>query len=551
MLKKLTAIRIIVSILIGILTIRLFYLQIINGSRLAKAASSQRVSQIEIDKVRGKILDRFGVPFTDRSTSTYCVLFPQTFKDMNQELEEVTSILEIDGEDIKKQFNIKNQPILLKINEEKKTRLKELNISGLSTIEVLNRYDEASLARHVVGYINKIDETGESGIEKAYDLNLITDKEIKVGVVTDALFNTIKGYGYRLIGAGIDEKTTNIKTTLDYDIQKIVESVMENYHMTGAVVVESIHNGDVVAMASKPDYDQNNIAQFLENSNSALFNRAVAAYNLGSIFKIIDVAAFLQQGGDPSTVYYCPGYATVGDTEFRCSSYSIGGHGYVDLERAFAESCNTYFINMGIRMGTKPLTDMAKRFGLATYTGLNMQGINESPGKLPDFNKNLKDGNAANVSIGQGDVMATPLQVADMVATVANGGIKNKVNIIDSFVDLNMKKQKIIRDDSATRVIDAKIAESIKFMMEQVTTTGTGTRANLSKYGGAAGKTGSAETGQMIGEKKLTHAWFAGYFPLKSPKYAISVFVEGGDSGGRNAAPIFAEIAQKIMELGL
>lgn len=550
MLKKIIGIRIFVSVLICLLIAKLFYLQIIEGGRLARQATSQRISQTEVSKVRGQILDKYGVPFTDRSSASYIVLFPQLFNELLPgELSEVSKILDTDMSNIKKQFESKNQPILIKADSEKEAEIKDMNLQGISTVETLNRYDDSSLARHLIGYLNKIDEQGQSGIEKAYNVELSTENKLKVGVVTDALFNTIKGYGYRLIG-DTSGKTTNVKTTLDYDIQKIVESVMEDYHITGAVVVENVKNGDIAAMASKPDYDQNNIAQFLENSNSALFNRAVASYNLGSIYKIIDVAAYLEAGGDPSTIYYCPGYETIGDTEFKCSSYASGGHGNLNLIEAFSQSCNTYFIKLGTKMGTKPLIDMARRFGLSSYTGINNQKISESTGSLPDFSKNLKDGNAANVSIGQGDVMATPLQVADIVATIANGGVKNKINLIDSLVDSDMKKVKTIRENKATRILDKNIAESIKQMMEEVTKSGTGTKANLSSYGGSAGKTGSAETGQMIGEKKLTHAWFAGYFPQKTPKYAISVFIEGGDSGGKNAAPIFAEIAQKIMEKG-
>jgi peptidoglycan glycosyltransferase/penicillin-binding protein 2 len=143
--------------------------------------------------------------------------------------------------------------------------------------------------------------------------------------------------------------------------------------------------------------------------------------------------------------------------------------------------------------------------------------------------------------------MATSLQVADIVATIANGGIKNKVNIVDSIVDSRGNKVKQIRNDAGKRIIPKEVCDKIRQLMEEVTITGTGTKANLDEYGGAGGKTGSAETGQYENGEKVVHAWFAGYFPKLNPKYSISVFIENGKSGGTVAAPIFEEIAKNIM----
>lgn len=549
--KRFIFLKVTITIAVILLVVRVFYLQIIDGKDLARSAAAQRMVETELPKPRGNILDKYGIPLTNRSVGYYSVLFPQVLKEKPEQLDLICKVLGLNSDNIAKYINTRPEPMVLKSTPSSYNQFNDLKLSGVTSIEALNRYDVDSVAKHVVGYIKKSNQAGEAGLEKAYDKFISEESESAVGVVTDARFKIINGLGYRMIGLNSNDNLYSVKTTLDYQIQRIVENVLEENRINGAVVIEDVTNGDIVAMCSKPDFDQSDVAKYLENSNNALFNRAVAAYSLGSIFKIVDVAAFLEHGGDPNTVYYCPGYVTIGDTEFRCSSYAVGGHGNIDLKRAFASSCNSYFINLDISMGTKSILEMATRLGLGSELGLSKQGVPEANGMLPVFDKNQSAGYIANMAIGQGDVLATPVQIANMVAIVANGGIKNSVNIVDSIVDKNLNKKKVIRENSAQRVLSKGLCQKIKEYMEEVTQTGTGTRANLSKYGGAAGKTGSAETGQLIGDKKVVHAWFAGYFPLKSPKYSVAVFIEGGESGAVAAAPIFADIAQEIMRRGL
>lgn len=534
-------------VLFSILLLRLFYFQIYKGDSLLRAASAQRITNFDIEKPRGNILDRNGIPFTNRTEKFSIVLKPLYLKGKEGDLKKICEILELDFYKIRGQIEIKKGPIMFETDESKKNAIMKLNIQGVSAVNSLKRYDDDSLAKHVLGYLNKIDQVGQTGIEKFYEDALAYDKENTIGVIIDAQNNPVQGLGYRLFRpAGKNEKL-NVKLTLDYHIQKIVEEVMERNHITGAVVVEDVCNGDIVAMASKPDFDQTRVGDYLNSAKNELFNRAVASYNLGSIFKIIDVALILEAEGNIPKNYYCPGYIEIGQRKFKCPSYEEGGHGLVNLEEAFALSCNPYFINACLRIGYPKLIKKAAIFGLGSYTGIKDQGISESPGNLPDIDDYYSDGDIANISIGQGRVMATPLQVADMVATIANGGIKNKINIVDSIVDDDGNKVRDLRYKEGERIISKEVADAIKQLMKGVTSYGTGTEAALEGYGGAAGKTGSAETG----DKDIVHAWFAGYFPNLNPKYSMAVFVENGKSGGGVAAPIFAEIAEKIMKKGL
>lgn len=533
-----------------LLIVRLSYLQLFTFKDLSKAAASQRISDREVDISRGDIEDRNGIPLTNRTVKTSVVLMPLYIRGKQGVIDEICTTLNQDAVKLTKDINTKSEPIIIEAYEDSARKLLSQNLAGISVVHSLERYDENTVAKHILGYVSSIDKKGLSGIEKKYDNSLKSNNPDELRVVTDAKDNLIKGIGYRVIKGGNREKDLNVKLTLDYHIQKAIEDVMNKETITGAVVVEDVVTGDILGMASKPDFYQLRVGDYLESSKKELFNRAVGAYNLGSVFKIIDVACSFEYGINTYDDFNCSGSIMVGDRQYKCSSYESGGHGVLNLDGAFAKSCNPYFIKLGIDLGPKRLLDMAGKFGFGKVTGVDEQGIDESAGVLPQFNRTLTDGDTANISIGQGNLMATPLQVVDMVATVANGGIKNKVNIVDSIVDSNGKAAKKIRMNKGKRIISKSTSDKIKKLMEEVVTDGTGKRAGINQYGGAGGKTGTAETGEVQNGEKVVQAWFAGYFPVGDPRYSMVVFVENGKSGAETAAPVFGEIASGIMSKG-
>lgn len=538
------------TLIIFILGVRISYLQIYAGNKLSIAADTQRISDIDIDFPRGNILDRNLIPITNRTKEIYLVLKPLYLREKEGEIASIAEILGLELSSLKRDLEFRKSPLIITCNQHEKDALTKLNLQGISFINSLKRYSENSVAKHITGYINEVDKTGQTGLEKYFQDTLKLNSKSSVGVITDAKNNLVTGLGYRFIESET-EKKLNVKLTLDYHIQKIAEDVMKKNSLKGAVVIEDVVSGDVVAMVSKPDYDPNNIKKYLNSSDKELFNRAVASYNLGSIFKIIVLASAYENGINPNMNYFCPGYVSLGDKIFKCSSFEKGGHGLIGLEDAFASSCNAYFIELGIKIGHTNIINTAKNFGFGSFTGINGQGVEESPGYLPDIKKQFTFGDTANISIGQGDVLSSPLQVADMVATIANGGIKNRVNIVDSIIDSSDNTLKVVRFDEGNRIISKEVCDRIKYLMEKVTVSGTGIKANLDKYGGAGAKTGSAETGQYINGEKIVHAWFAGYFPRLNPRYSVAVFIENGKSGGSVAAPIFEEIAREILIKGL
>lgn len=611
--KRLNIICSVMLIIFAGLIIRVAIIQFFSTKSLSEAAFEQRLSNTRIEKLRGNILDRNGITFTNRSQNFTAFIKPSAMPDSESDRMKVSTAMGIDPA-ILNELTSKSKPLLLKTGEAGSNEILKLNADWVSILKSLDRYDDDALAKHVIGYLNRRDQVGQAGIEKKYENELRNRSVFEIGTITDAVNKPIKGLGYRLKSQSADEKL-NVRLTLDYQIQKLTEEAMEQHGISGAVVVENVVTGDILAMASKPDYDQNAVENYLDSDGKELFNKATAAYNLGSVFKIIDAATFFENeesisakerldrmnaynsypfgdaslgfnrygnandrlnqygnayGGlnhydfdlypnelypDGSTArkgfndpehYYCSGAVDIGSLVFRCSSYYEGGHGDINMERAFALSCNSYFIELSRKVGYSNLIEMARKFGLGSKTGISEQGVIEAGGSLPGTDKNYSQADIANLSIGQGVLLATPLQVADMVAVVANGGIKNNVNIVDAIVDNQGKVVKEIRENSGYRVISKSTADKICDLMEAVTSYGTGTEAIMGYYGGAAGKTGSAETGSG----GVVHAWFAGYFPASEPRYSVAVFVENGRLGGKVAAPVFADIAKGMLEKG-
>lgn len=524
--------------------VRIAFIQFFSAGSLAESAFRQRLSNNSVEKLRGNILDKNGISFTNRDQRHTAFIKPALMPKPVSEREKVCAALGIETDTLNS-LSTKSKPFMVETNEAGSNAVLEMKLDWVSILHSLNRYGSGTLAKHVLGYLNRKDKVGQAGVERVYENELRDSSIFEIGTITDAAKTPIKGLGYRVKNWGTDKKL-NVKLTLDYHIQKIVEDVMDRNGISGAVVVEDVATGDVLAMASKPDYDQDAIEDYLGSSGNELFNKATAAYNLGSVFKIIDVAAVYEYTDIIPELYYCVGSVNINGLLFKCSSYLDGGHGEINLEEAFAKSCNCYFIDISQKIGYKNLISMAQKFGFGVETGISNQGITETKGNLPPINGYYSQADIANLSIGQGVLLATPLQVADIIATVANGGIKNSVNIVDSVLDADGKIIREIRVKQGQRIISKSTADKIKSLMEAVTAYGTGTEAGMEYYGGAGGKTGSAETGS----RDVVHAWFAGYFPAAEPRYAIAVFVENGQYGGKAAAPLFAEIAREMTDMG-
>ncbi len=538
---------IVLTISMFALIYRMYQIQVLGYEKYSAAAFRQRSRMTEIYQERGQILDRNMISFTGRSTEFIAVLQPAVFTKNKSERQWVADILNTDTEAFVNFSSYNAEAEIYPLTEQMAEKLIEKPVQGVSVIQRRKRSEPSMPAAHLIGYTDESCTNGLAGLEKSYQDILSSQNSTYVLATTDAKNQFLDEFGYQLKNIEGDSPLS-IRLTLDYHMQKLAEEVMDKMVVSGAVVIIDILSGDILVLASRPGFNPEDVSSCLEDEAQPLFNRAIAGYTPGSIFKVITAATALENNFDTRTTFECPGYVAVGGQIFRCWIYESGGHGTMDLKNGFAQSCNSFFIQLGIQLGGEKMLKTARDFGLGSATGISEQGISEFEGILPESADLVSDGNIANLAIGQGKILITPLQAAGMVATIANGGIRNSLNVVDCIVNRNGDIIRDLKKKEWERVLSRETAAALMEMMEATVDIGTGHRADIQGYGGSAGKTGSAETGLFEDGRRILHAWFTGYFPDAEPRYAMCVFVEDGTGGGTSAAPVFAEIAARIMQ---
>lgn len=531
------------------IAIKLFNIQTVTGKQYSTEAAMQQSRNRLIYRERGDILDRNGISFTGRDTYWKAILQPVTLIKNPNTLRTIADVLVLDSVYLKDQLSKDNLPYVTNITPAQAKAIIDSSLIGISVIDLRTRYDENTLAPHILGYVDEKGAEGLAGIEKAYQNTLKRGSGVYAGILADAGDGFMSDMGYRIWNSMGNERL-NIQLTLDYHLQSIVERTMNRMVDKGSVVLLDILTGEILAISSRPNFDASNINPSLLDEGQPLFNRSLGAYTPGSIFKMITAAAALENDISPDITFDCPGYADLGGLIMKCTSYEDGGHGSINMAQAFARSCNSYFINLGMLVGRDSILNMAEKFGLGRNTGLENEGIEESSGTLPSCIGNASPAEIGNISIGQGEVLISPVQAANMASVIANGGILNNVTLIKAIVNDQGERIRNISIPTWSRVISKETASALQGMMLLTVQSGTGKWADIGGHGGSAGKTGSAETGWVKDNRNILHAWFTGYFPIDCPHYALCVFIEDGKSGSSSAAPIFAEISAQIMDAG-
>ncbi|WP_425061171.1 Stage V sporulation protein D [Sporomusa carbonis] len=536
----------------GLLVIRLFYLQVIYAPQLALEGLSIRVQELPVDVARGEILDRNRLPLTNTTQQYSIVVFPGQINNMIETLAKLDNVAALPRKQVEaklRRLNGSEYPFRLVdgIDSSVAQKINELQIPGIVAVAEKVRYGYGTLAAHVVGYINSADNKGVSGIEGMYDDLLRGSQPEYVAAVVDASQQLIPGLGYKRMKFTIGNRENNVVLTIDKEIQQKVEDIMDRTIEKGAVVVMRPNTGEILAMASRPTFDANNLSKYLAQDSAPLLNRSVSAYQPGSVFKLVVAAAALENKTvTMDDVFFDPGYIDVNNVRFQGWDYDQAPKGRLTITQAMAHSSNPVFIQIALKLGPEKLIAMAKKLGYGSRTKLDFS--NENEGNLPEPDQ-LYPGDLANLAIGQGFCEATPVQLAQTVATIVNDGIKVDPYIVSALTNPEGATIKSFQQPHpSSRVMSRKTAERLREMMAAVTHYGTGQAAYVEGYG-SAGKTGSAETGRInAAGRGINHAWFAGYTPLEHPKYVIVVFVEEGMSGGNVAAPIFRDIAEAILK---
>ncbi len=526
--------------------------EIIQGRKYKELSNRNCIRLIPQNGSRGKVLDAQGNIIVGSFISYDVVILPQETEQVDKSLGELPGILDISFQELKMRFIAgfvaPSVPVTIvkNISLKKAVALEEMKLSLDSVIvqpTTVRYYPYGKLASHVIGYINEIDRwrltklsdygyktkdlVGFGGVEEKYDYYL-RQEDGGLSVEVDSQGRFIRVLGFKPPKSGKD-----LQLTLDLRIQRIVEDVMGD--RKGSVIVMNPESGEIIAMASSPNFDpdvfikksSNSIKGIFNDPDAPLLNRSISGlFPPGSVFKIIVAAAALETGKiNLNTRYLCTGGITVGNRQFNCWS----SHGEQNLFQAITHSCNVFFYKTGLLIGPQLIHDYAVKMGLAKATSIELPY--EATGNVPDplwekiakF-RNWYKGDTANLAIGQGELLVTPLQLIRVMAVFANKGRLVTPYIVKAIEgkDISLHQRRI----ADLHLKDSSI-NNIRKGLRGVVSDSTGTAHILSDLPvDVAGKTGTAQT-----SKGLPHGWFLGFFPFEEPKFAILVFLEHGGSG--------------------
>ena len=413
---------------------------------------------------------------------------------------------------------------------------KEIDCDGIICTRAFS--DSKTTSRHIIGYTDT-DSKGVNGLQKAYNDILYSDEDISVFYSTDAKGRILEGVKPELRNDNQAMKN-GVVTTLDTNIQEIAEKYAENLEM-GAVVVSDL-KGKIKASVSRPAFDRHNIELYLESANSPLLNRAVNAYNVGSVFKPCVAIAGIESGKADYN-YTCVGSCEIIDRRFKCHKQS--GHGNLNLDGALALSCNTYFYNFSFDIGYSEIYKTAQNLSFNQSLKL-CDGISTAKGNLPNEKSLSNIAYLANFSIGQGELLLSPISMLNLYCSIAGDGSYRVPSLIDATIENgNLTPTK---ENLPTKVMKPETALLLRRYLKGVLEEGTGSKAKPQTVS-AAGKTATAQTGKFQDGKEINESWFCGFFPAVNPQYVVVIFSEDDSKQTLTCAEIFAKIADDISAL--
>lgn len=517
------------------LTVQLVRIQLLHHLSYTEASARQRQKVYFYHKAQGSFFDRNLRLLRGPVTARYLMVLPGNYPVGLKE-----KVCKILPEDFRRDFTEQSGQDLWiypkELNQWQQEAICRLRSPYFQVIDGLTtRQSVDNLAWHVLG-MNRFD-TNLSGLEASFKSYLHHRYSAQtVFSVVDGLHSRIPGLGLRFHQSSFKHGAI---LTLDSRYQQIVERIMDREKVSGAVVMLEVKSGQILAMASRPMVQLDRIEASLKSPDQPFLNRAIAAYHPGSIFKLVILCAGLDSGYITGHEEFDdPGYFQAGERKWLCTTSKHGGHGRITLTDALAYSCNPVFIQLAIDLKPERVLDYAEKLGMGLPVNIGL--ADESYGSLPS-GIGLTLGEQANLALGQQCITATPLQIASLIQTIANDGIRIKPTLIRGLVESDGAVN-LFDLPPAEPILRVETARMIQQMMAAVTRYGTGVEAQLS--GGSAGKTGTAQIGSD--QRLPDHAWFAGYAPLNNPQYVLVVFCEKGVSGGKTAAPLFKEIMENV-----
>lgn len=560
--------------LIALLLTQFWFLQGVNAKRYKDLAENNRIRTLSVTAPRGTLTDRNGHILAENKPAFKVVVTMGPSGSVEEISHSLARLLKIDEVEIRQKLEKPRaayQPVTIKTKasfedvaavEARRLEMPEVSVE----VVPVRSYPRAESAAHVVGRVGEVTDRqlkqaafadfepgrviGQSGLEALYNEDLTGVDGWRRMVVNS------RGVEVELAEDQPARAGGAVELTLSADLQAAMEAAFKD--QAGSAVALDPFTGEILGLVSSPGFDPNSFSSGIERSlwesltrdpETPLFNRAVQGqYPPGSLFKVVVAAAGLEEGLiTPESTVYCPGYASIYGHVFKCNRPA--GHGTVSLGRAIGESCNVFFYQLGARLEIQRLAAYARRFGLGSGTGVDLP--NEARGLIPDpawkervFKAPWYPGETISVSIGQGQVLTTPLQMARMMAVIANGGrlVHPHVVRLVSGRPVAYESPKVLGFKPST------IAAIRRGLFMAVNAGGSAYRARIGDLL-VAGKTGSA---QVVSSSRLRkeldsiqpRAWFAGFAPLDNPRVVLAVLVDHGGSGGASAAPV----AQAIFE---
>ena len=577
--------------LLGGLVSRMYQLQILDADKYKTLSDTNRINLQLLPPPRGRILDRYRQELATNRPNYRVLLVPDQTDSIDMSLDMLSHFIAVtpkQREKVKREARTKSGLAAVIVADNlswdifAKINLAAPDLPGIvADVGQVRTYPYSVQLSHVLGYVAAVSEAdlkkrddgdpllrlpgfpiGKNGVEKAVDRPLRGK-----GGVRQIEVNA-HGRVIRELGRTEGKPGADIELTLDMELQRFAQERMKD-ESASAVMID-VTNGEILTFVSNPGYDPNEFItgfsqkrweEMNEDPLKPLLNKALAGeYAPGSTFKIVTALAGLEAGAiDGNSRIRCPGFMKLGSHVFHC--HRRGGHGSVDVIGALKASCNVFFYEVGRRVGTDAIAAMAHRFGLGEKYKFEVPGeragtIPSTSWKMERFGEGLLPGDALNAAIGQGYVTATPLQLAVMVARVANGGAAIVPHIVRRVGDGD-----IAAPEGPPLGISPAAIGLVHAGMDAVVNAAGGTagRSRLTGDIRMAGKTGTAQVrgaksvggeakGNAVPWHLRNHALFICFAPVEAPRYAMAVVVEHGQGGSKAAAPIAKDIMQKALE---
>lgn len=553
---------------------RVAWLQLIEGERYFRISKNSRLRLVPLPPTRGLILDRKGEKLAGNEAFFSVGVVPSNVTDIDELIRRLDQFLDIDKALAKKKIEEAPnffRPVCVKrnINLSMVTYLLEREEDFPGTViltQPVRSYYYNEIYAHVLGHLGEVNQeelsadptfaveagdlVGKMGVEKVYN-SYLQGKKGGRQVEADAY-----GRFLRVISEKDPLPGDNVYLTINFEMQKIAAQKLGQ--RKGVVLMGDAETGEILVLVSHPSFDPGLFSwgisekewdNLVQDPGDPLENRALRGeYPPASTFKIIVAAAALENNiiGKEDT-FFCSGKLLVGNRIFKC--WKEEGHGRLNLEQAIIQSCDVFFYQLGLKVGVKKIIQYARLFGLGEVTGLDL--ISEKDGFLPTPDWKLKNkgeawypGDTVNLSIGQGFISVTPIQMFRVIAAVANGGNLIKPYLVMKIVDSQGKVVKSFSPEKGEKIpISSSVFDFLRKSLRGVVKEGTGWRAK-NKIMEIAGKTGTAE----LSNEERSHNWFIGYTPSHNPRLAIVVLVENREEEISIAAQIAGEILSQIFQ---